>query len=197
MLPCFYFASSATPTHTSAAEIQRRRSTSSLRKTLAATALQTNVKDAEEGATRLASPQESAVSRLKKPSVMQPSATRNVPSLKTRMITASSPLRSRNSARSPMPFMELESRTSPALEKTTIIAMAIQSLGKLLTPFGSSHRLSLLRLRYRRAAGDKANPGADEQNAGPAPAADLFMKKVPGKNRNHHVAHGSGGQNIA
>src|SRR5258708_978949 len=91
-----YFASKATPTHTSAAEIQRRRSTSSLRKTLAATALQIKVRDAEDGATRLASPQESAVNRLKKPSVMQLRATRNVPSLKTRTMTSNRPLQARS-----------------------------------------------------------------------------------------------------
>ncbi len=59
-----YPASSATPAATHRAAIQRRRSTRSCRKILAPTALAMNVREAEAGATRLTSPQESPNSKL-------------------------------------------------------------------------------------------------------------------------------------
>src|SRR6266404_8180545 len=65
------YAASATPTHTSKAEIQRRLSTSSFRNNFAKPAVRMKVSEAETGATKLASPQESAASKLKKATAMQ------------------------------------------------------------------------------------------------------------------------------
>ena len=49
---CLQCASKYTPTHTSTAAVQRRRSTFSFRKIFPAMALVTNVSEAEAGATR-------------------------------------------------------------------------------------------------------------------------------------------------
>src|SRR5438270_4502759 len=125
---------------TSAAEIQRRRSTFSCRKNFAKIAEQIKVREAEAGATRLASPQESAVSRQKKLKIRQAKASRKSFSRVTRRMTASSPLRERISSRSPMRFMAAESRTSPLLEASTSVAMAIQSLSEFMLLLGRRER---------------------------------------------------------
>src|SRR5258708_3642259 len=70
------YLSKATPTQTRTAAIQRRWSTASFRKILAIIALTTKVMDAEAGATKLSSPQERAVSRLKKPTEKQQRASK-------------------------------------------------------------------------------------------------------------------------
>src|SRR5579859_1871158 len=132
-----HWTSSRTPMQTRAAEIQRRRSTFSCRKNLARMAEQMKVSEAEAGATRLASPQESAVSRQKKLKMRQARAQRKSFSRTTRLMTASSPRRARRSSRSPMRFMAAESRTSPELEARTRVAMAIQSLSEFMLLLGA------------------------------------------------------------
>src|SRR5258707_6290366 len=192
----FYF-SSATPTQTKAAEIQRRWSTSSLRNTLAITALTMNVMEAEAGATRLSAHQENAVSRLKKPMVMQQSPSRKRPSLKTRPITASRPRRARISAKSPMRFMALESRTSPALEASTIAAMALHSSSDfmlLLRPLGMG--LARAAGRQSGAAGYPTNPTTNQQDSQPAQRGNVLMQKVFSNQGDEHVPQRGGWQNI-
>src|ERR1051325_11438422 len=142
-----YWTSSRTPIQTRAAEIQRRRATFSCRKNLARMAEVMKVSEAEAGATRLASPQERAVSRQKKLKMRQASPRRKSFSRVTRVITASRPLRERSSSRSPMRFMAAESRTSPELEARTRVAMAIQSLSEFM--------LALLQAVWRRRAFDR------------------------------------------
>src|SRR5260370_2278970 len=119
--------SRATPSQTRAAAIQRRWSTAFFRKILAIIALTTKVMDAEAGATKLSSPQERAVSRLKKPTEKQQRASRKRFSVNTRTITASTLRLARSWSRSPIRFMALESKTSPPLEPSTIMKMAVQS----------------------------------------------------------------------
>src|SRR5205807_6963874 len=159
---------------TSRADIHRRRSTFSFRKILASAALTMKVREAEAGATRLASPQERAVSRLKKPTAMHPRPIRKCRSRKILPTTARMPLRVWSSSRSPMRFMALESRTSPALEAKTIMPIALHSLsGFMLLPWLTQHLLVVLsslglRLSQSRAAGHPAYAATDEQNADPA-----------------------------
>src|SRR5947209_11637143 len=86
-----YFTSSKTPIHTRAAEIQRRRSTFSCRMNLDNIAEQIKVSEAEAGATRLASPHESAVSRQKKLKMRQASPRRKSLSRMTWPITVNRP----------------------------------------------------------------------------------------------------------
>src|ERR1051326_2778431 len=114
----FYCTRSRTPIQTRAAEIQRRRSTFSCRKNFARMADVIKVREAEAGATRLASPQESAVSRQKKLKIRQAGARRKSFSRTTRLMTASRPFFERISSRPPMGFMAAESRTSPELGRS-------------------------------------------------------------------------------
>src|SRR5947209_4762797 len=186
---CSYCASNTTPTQTSRAEAQRRLSTSSLRKSLAMTALTMNVREAEAGATRLASPQERAVSRLKKPTDMQASASRNCFSPNTLPITTSRPRRARSSSRSPMRFMALESSTSPALEASTIMAMALQSSSDFMLSSGIGQRF-FSGLSQRRATGDPTYATGDEQDSSPAHGRDVLSEEIFGEQSNDHVAHG-------
>src|SRR5262249_2055966 len=159
------------------------------------------VSEAEAGATRLASPQESAVSRQKKLKMRQASPRRKSFSRVTRAMTASRPLRERSSSRSPMRFMAAESRTSPELEARTSVAMAIQSLSEfmLLSQFRLFGETGLLIAgffmhRERRAARDQTDTAGDEENAGPSPGADGFMEKDAREKRWDHVSKGGCGQ---
>src|SRR5215472_13301548 len=164
---------------TKPAEIQRRRSTFSCRTNFASIAEQIKVSDAEAGATRLASPQERAVNRQKKLKIRLMSPKRKSFSLTTRPITASKPFRARSSSRSPMRFMAADSSTSPVLEAMTSVAIAIQSLSELMLLLGRRRGESrrLLPLRQRRSARNQAYTAGDQQDAGPPPGTDGFVKK--------------------
>src|SRR5215469_13597648 len=123
------------------------------------------VREAEAGATRLRSAQERAASRLKKPKDKQQRASRKCFSENTRPTTTNNPRLACNSWRSPMRFMALERRTSPALEARTIAAIAPQvssDLMLLLPP--SPWRFYRLRCGQSRPTGDPAHAAADQQN---------------------------------
>src|SRR5262249_3142324 len=183
-----YF-SRATPTQTRTAAIQRRWSTSSLRKILAMIALATNVIEAEAGATRLSSPQESAVSKLKKPTEKQHSARRKRFSLNTLPTTASVPRPARSSLRSPIRFMALESRTSPPLEANTIMKMAAHSSSDFMLLLARAQtgftRFGLGDLRTARHPADAA---ADQQDSQPTQWRDIFVEKVSSEESDEDVA---------
>src|SRR5579864_4117165 len=154
---------------TRTAETQRRRSTSSFRKSLDKTVLTTKVRDAEAGATRLRSPQESAVSRLKKPTENEHRASRNSFSLKILAITLSSPLCARSSLRSPIRFIAAESSTSPPLEPSTIRAIADQSSSDFMLLLGRARaRFLPLGSRQCRTASDPAYSTTDQRDPEPA-----------------------------
>src|ERR1051326_7582411 len=186
---------------TRAAEIQRRRSTFSCRKNLAKIAEVMKVREAEAGATRLASPQESAVSRQKKLKIRQASPKRKSFSRVTRAMTASRPCFERSSSRSPMRFMAAESRTSPELEARTSVAMAIQSLSEfmLLSQFTLFGEIRLLIAGFfahseRRPARDQADTAGDEEDAGPSPGTDALMEKDAREKCSDYVSKGGCGQ---
>src|SRR5262249_42904496 len=159
--------------------IQRRWSTSSLRKILAMIALTTNVMEADAGATRLTSPQESAVSKLKKPTEKQHRAKRKRFSLKTLATTASVPQPARSGLRSPMRFMALESRTSPPLEANTITKMATHSSSDFMLLLARA-QTGFKRFGFGdlRAARYPADAAADQQDSQPAQWCDILVEKV-------------------
>src|SRR5438270_3480954 len=113
-----------------------------------------------------------------------------------------------------MRFMAAERSTSPALEASTSVAMAIQSLSwftlpsrlglifKLMLPRwmpggrGGGKILAFAMHGERRAARDQANAAGDQQHAGPAPGADRLMQKHAGKKRRDHVAERGGRKDI-
>src|SRR5262245_42219331 len=180
------------------AATQRRWSTSSLRNTLAITALTMKVSEAEAGATRLRSPQESAVSRLKKPMLKQHSDRKKSFSEKIFPITTRTPRRARSSSRSPMRFMAAESRTSPLLEASTIMAMANQSSSDfMLLLAGANARFPLLGRRQSWSTRDPAHAATDEQHSQPAQRRDVFVQEILSDQGHHHVTERGRGQDIA
>src|SRR5262249_15042807 len=126
------------------------------------------VSDADAGATRLRSPQESAVNRLKKPIVKQQSASRKCFSPKTATITAKMPRRARSSSKSPIRFIALDVRTSPPLEASTITAIAIQSPSHFMLLLLHGCRGFPRMLRQCRTSRYPAYSTTDQQYSQPA-----------------------------
>src|SRR5580765_5065504 len=181
---------------TSAAESQRRRSTFSCRMNLARIAEQIYVSDAEAGATRLASPQESAVSRQKKLKIRQQSPNRKSFSRTTWPTTASRPFFARISSRSPMRFIAAESITSPALEASTRMPMAVQSLSELMLLLLRGELACVAAFRQGRPARYQSYAAGNEQDAAPSPRAARCMQKNPRETWRNHVAERRCRQNV-
>src|SRR6478752_371807 len=113
-----------------------------------------------------------------------------------------------------MRFMAAERSTSPALEASTSVAMAIQSLSWFTLPsqFALGSDLMLLagwmvggRGRpadfavhgERRAARHQAHTAGDQQHAGPAPGADSLMQEHAREKGRDHVAKRGGGEHVS
>src|ERR1700679_1907523 len=105
------------------AEIQRRRSTFSLRKILPAMALVTRVRDAEAGATRLRLRWFRAKSRAKKARARKLTPAKKSGQVRTARMAPLRPEWARISSRSPMDFMAAAVRTSPVVELSTTAAI--------------------------------------------------------------------------
>src|SRR4051812_4047998 len=163
---------------------------------LARMAEQIKVSEADAGATRLASPHDSAMSRQKKLKMRQASPKRKSLSRTTCPTTASRPLRERISSRSPMRFMAAERSTSPVLEASTSVTMAIQSLSEF-TLFSGRGKVTVFIVHGERGvAGHQADAAGDQQHAGPAPGTDGFMQKHAREKGCDNVAERGRGQNI-
>src|SRR5579872_562249 len=121
-----YQVSRTTPQQTRMVATQRRRSTFSCRKYLAAKALATNVRAADAGPTRLRSAQESPTRLLKNAIAMKKTPAKSTQLEMTRAITETSPWRRRRSPRSPMRRMASATRTSPAAAAATVTRMHVQ-----------------------------------------------------------------------
>src|SRR5262249_26304845 len=114
----------------------------------------------------------------------------------TRPMTASRPLVARISSRSPMRFMAAESRTSPVLDASTSVAMAIQSLNELMLLLGGRQCMRVAPPGERWSARHQAYTAGDKQNAGPAPRADRFMQKNAREKSRDHITQGGRGQDV-
>src|SRR5207237_7169092 len=113
-------ASKATPQQTRMVAAQRRRSTFSCRKILAASALVTKVREAAAGTTRLTSAHESANSSVKNATNINATATQISRLLAMRRITLQAPALRQSSMGLPICFMARDMRQSPAVEANTI-----------------------------------------------------------------------------
>src|SRR5207245_11148254 len=104
---------------TSMVAAQRRRSTFSCRKILAASALVTKVREAAAGTTRLTSAQESANSSVKNATDINATATQMSRLLAMRRITLQTPALRQSSIGLPICFMARDMRESKVVEAHT------------------------------------------------------------------------------
>src|SRR5579864_3240080 len=116
-------------------------------------------------------------------------------SLMTRLMTPRRPFSTRIRSRSPMRFMAAESITSPALEASTSIPMAVQSLSEFMLLLGCcERRIFLSSLSERRPSRHETHAAGDEQDAGPSPGTDGFMQENTRQESCDDVAEGRGRQ---
>ena len=111
---------------TKMAAIQRRRSTFSLRKNLAAAALPMKVNEALAGAASETSTLLRVKRRVKKLSAMERTPTRNMLLPVTALMAPRMPERARMPSRSPMRRMAPAVRTSPAMAVAATATMVVQ-----------------------------------------------------------------------
>src|SRR5581483_3754405 len=185
-----YRASSATPPATNAAAIHRRPSTRSCRKMRAATALVTNVSDAEAGTTSDTSPHDSASNRLKYPMARNPTPIQKRALLTTARAAPSTPRARVISPMSPTCCIAPAIRISPAVEESTMAAIpphvyASRTSMQLLAR-GDARPLVLGGVG--RSSGNEAHPGGDQQNPRPARHGHRFTEEEDREQRHDNVA---------
>src|ERR1039458_5118978 len=126
MTTLIYFESRKTPAQTKMAANQRRRSTFSLRNSLAAKALPRKVREALAGAASESSTLDRVKSSEKKLSAMDSTPSRNMGLETTARTAPARPARARIRSRSPMRRMAPAVSTSPATAVAATVRMVAQ-----------------------------------------------------------------------
>src|SRR5262252_8234505 len=96
-----------------------------------------------------------------------------------------------------MRFIAAESITSPALEASTSMPMAVQSLSELMLLLLCGELACVAAFRQGRPARYQSHAAGNEQDAAPSPRADRLMQKKPREKCRNHVAERCCRQNIS